>query len=98
MAISNDIQRYEVQWDQDTHQLAERAAAAGGYGSIKALLIQLVKQHAPEVLAARQQVLLTRQQLDEFSQLCETTVKPGNKVKKALKALDDEGFTFNVNQ
>jgi uncharacterized protein (DUF1778 family) len=97
MAVSSDIQRYEIQWDKETHQLAERAAAAGGYGSIKALLIQLVKQHAPQVLASQQSVVLSNQQFDEFNRLCQTSVKPSNKVKEAVKALDEEGFSFNVN-
>ena len=98
MAISNDIQRYEIQWDQETHQLAERAATAGGYGSIKALLTQLVRQHAPQVLAEHQKIVLTNQQFNEFSQLCETTVEPSDKIKAAAKALDEEGFTFNVSK
>lgn len=91
----SDIQRYELQWDTDTYQLAERAAAAGGYGSIKALLTQLVRTHAPEVLEAYSQVKLTNKQFDEFSRLCESTVKPGSKIQKAAKALDEEGFSLN---
>ena len=66
MAVSSDVQRYEIQWDQDTHQLAERAATAGGYGSIKALLTQLVREHAPEVLAKYSEIQLSNQQFDQF--------------------------------
>ena len=44
--------RYEMQWDEETYALAERAARASGLTSIKAYVTQLVKQHAPEVLEA----------------------------------------------
>ena len=30
------ILRYEMQWDEETYALAERAARASGFGSIKA--------------------------------------------------------------
>ncbi|MBN4055234.1 DUF1778 domain-containing protein [bacterium AH-315-K03] len=93
-----EMQRYELQWDVETYQLAERAAAAGGYGSIKALLTQLVRTHAPEVLAAYSHVQLSNEQFNEFNRLCQATVKPSSKIQKAVNALDNEGFSLNASE
>ena len=41
-------------------------------------------------------IKLTSTQFDEFNQLCQTTVPLSNKVKAAAKALDEEGFSFNL--
>jgi len=39
--------RYEMQWDEETYALAERAARASGLTSIKAYVTQLVKYWKP---------------------------------------------------
>lgn len=59
--------RYEMQWDEETYALAERAARASGLTSIKAYVTQLVKQHAPEVLEAYSSIQLTNAQFDAFA-------------------------------
>ena len=59
--------RYEMQWDEETHMLAERAARASGLTSVKAYVTQLVKQHAPEVLKAYNVIQLDNVQCSSMS-------------------------------
>jgi uncharacterized protein (DUF1778 family) len=96
MAVTGKIQRYEVQWDTETHALAERAAAAAGYSSIKAYLGQLVREDAARVLSQQQQVKLTHTQFEHFARLCETTQTPGEKLKQAARDLDTKGFDLDA--
>ncbi|MFT4925567.1 MAG: hypothetical protein ACI8WB_001660 [Phenylobacterium sp.] len=39
-------------------------------------------------------IVLNNQQFDEFIHLCQTTVKPSDKLKRTAKTLDEEGFVF----
>jgi hypothetical protein len=43
-------------------------------------------------------IKLTSGQFDEFWRLCKTTLPLSNKVMAAGKALDDEGFSFNLSR
>ncbi len=88
--------RFEMQWDEETHILAERAAHASGLGSIKAYLTQLVKQNAPGVLEEYANIQLTNAQFDAFCQACENPPAPSEKIRKAAEALDQEGFKLNA--
>lgn len=92
------VLRYEMQWDEETHVLAERAARASGLTSIKAYVTQLVKQHAPEVLEAYSTVQLSNEQFDTFCKACDHPPTPTAKLRKAAKVLDQEGFTLNANR
>ena len=91
------ISRYETQWEEENHALAERAARASGLTSIKAYVTQLVKQHAPEVLEAYSSIQLTNAQFDAFCEACDNPPAPTDKLRKAAQALDQEGFVLNAN-
>ena len=90
--------RYEMQWDEETYELAERAARASGLTSIKAYVTQLVRQNAPEVLEAYSTIKLTNAQFDAFCDACDNPPAPTDKLCKAAKALDQEGFALNANR
>ncbi len=92
------VVRYEMQWDEETHALAERAARASGLTSIKAYVTQLVKQHAPEVLEAYSTIRLTNAQFDTFCKACENPPTPTTKLRKTAQTFDQEGFTLNVSR
>lgn len=96
MSSTKRVQRYEMQWSEDTHLLAERAAMAGGYASIKDFLSQLVHAKAPEILKAYSEIQLTNAQFDSFVELCENPKAVSPRIKEAAKLLDDEGFVLNV--
>lgn len=90
------VLRYEMQWDEETYVLAERAARASGLTSIKAYVTQLVKQHAPEVLEAYSSTQLTNDQFDAFCAACDNPPAPTPKLRQAAHALDQEGFVLNA--
>ncbi len=92
------VLRYEMQWDEETYALAERAARVSGFTSIKAYVTQLVKQHAPEVLQAYSTIQLTNAQFDAFCEACDNPPAPSAKLRMAAQALDEEGFVLNVNR
>ncbi|MGI9323088.1 MAG: DUF1778 domain-containing protein [Pseudomonadales bacterium] len=84
--------RYEMQWDDETHRLAERAAQASGLGSIKAYVTHLVRQHAPEALDPCRSTKLTNEQFDAFLHVCDNPPPVSAKIRKAAQALDREGL------
>lgn len=86
------VLRYELQWDEETHTLAQRAARAAGFNSIKAYVTQLVRRDAPEVLETYDKIILTNEQFDAFCEVCENPPEPSPKIRKAAKALDEKGF------
>ena len=90
------VLRYEMQWDEETHMLAERATRASGLTSIKAYVTQLVRQHAPEVLEAYSTTRLSNAQFDTFCKACDNPPAPAAKLRKAAQVLDQEGFTLNA--
>ena len=92
------VLRYEMQRDEETHVLAERAARASGLTSTKTYVTQLVKQHAPEVLEAYSTVQLSSAQFDTFCKACDNPPSPTAKLRKASQALDQEGFTLNASR
>lgn len=90
------ILRYEMQWDEETYALAERASRAAGLTSVKAYVTQLVRQHAPETLEAYSRIQLANAQLDTFCEACDNPPAPTVKLRKAAKALDQAGFVLNT--
>ncbi len=90
------VVRYEMQWDEETHALAERAAHALGLTSIKAYVTQLVRQHASEALKAGSSIQLTNAQFDAFCEACDNPPAPTAKLRKAAQTLDDDGFILNA--
>lgn len=86
------VLRYELQWDEETHTLARRAAHAAGFGSIKAYVSQLVRRDAPAVLENYDKIVLSNQQFDAFCEICENPPMPSPAIRKAAEALDKEGF------
>ena len=90
--------RYEIQWDEETHALAERAAHASSLTSIQAYVIQLVRQHASEVLEAYNSIRLINAQFDAFCKACDNAPVPTDKLRKAARALDQEGFVLNADR
>ena len=86
------IFRYELRWDEETHTLAKRAAHAAGLNSIEAYVTQLVKRNASEVLETYGKIVLTNEQFDAFSEVCENPPAPSPEILTAAKALDEEGF------
>lgn len=86
------VLRYELQWDEETHTMAQRAAHAAGFSSIKAYVTQLVRQDAPDVLESFGKIILTNEQFDAFCRVCDNPPPPSPKIRKAAKALDEEGF------
>ena len=92
------ILRYEMQWDEETYALAERAARASGLTSIKAYVTLLVKQHATEVLENYSSIQLTNAQFDAFCEACDNPPAPTAKLRKAARALDQEGFVLNADR
>lgn len=89
--------RDEMQWDEETYALAERAARASGFTSIKAYVTQLVKQHASETLEAYSSIQLTNAQFDAVYEACDNPPTPTDKLRRAAQALDQEGFSMNLN-
>ncbi len=65
---------------------------AGGFNSIKAYVTQLVRRGAPAVLESCDKIVLTNEQFDAFCEICETPPTPSPEIRKAAKALDEEGF------
>ena len=88
-------QRYELQWDEQTHLLAERAARAAGHSSIKAYVTQLIRRDAPAVLENYSNIQLTNEQFDAFCLACDNPPTPGTRIKRAAEALDREGFDLS---
>lgn len=86
------VLRYELQWDEETHTLAQRAAHAAGFNSVKAYVTQLVRRDAPAVLETYDNIVLTNEQFDAFCEICENPPTPSPGIRKAAKALDEEGF------
>ena len=80
--------RYEMQMDEDTHNLAERAARISGLPSIKAYLIQLISKHAPETLREYSNVRLSDEQFEAFCKACDDPPELSDKLQTAAKLLD----------
>lgn len=85
-------QRYEMQWDDETRLLVERAALAGGYANIKAYITHLIREDAPKVLSRYEQLKVTNQNFERFMDACENPPKPSKKIVDAAKRLTTEGL------
>ena len=85
-------QRFEMQWDEETRLLAERAATLSGHTSLKAYVTQLIREDAPKVLSNYEHLKVTNENFDRFMAACQNPPKPSNKLLKATKALAQEGI------
>ncbi len=85
-------QRYEIQWDEDTRLLAERAAAAAGYANVKAYLTHLVRQDAPKVLSEYAQIKMSLENFERFMTACQTAPAPSARLLKAARTIAAEGI------
>jgi uncharacterized protein (DUF1778 family) len=85
-------QRYEMQWDEETRLLAERAASASGYTTLKAYVTHLIREDAPKVLSEYAQLAVTNANFDRFMSACQNPPKPSDKLIKAAQVLTKEGI------
>jgi len=85
-------QRFEMQWDDETRLLAERAASLSGHTSLKAYVTQLIREDAPKVLSNYEHLKVTNENFDRFMATCQTPPKPSNKLLSTTKALAQEGI------
>lgn len=91
--ISSNNQRVEMQLDLETKQMAERASAALGCVSLSEYVTRLIRENSPQIIQQQNEIKLSNQQFDRFIALCEeVSLKPGNRLLKAAKRLDKEGF------
>lgn len=85
-------QRYELQWDEETRILAERAAWTAGYSNIKAYLTNLIREGAPKQLAKHEQLKVSFANYERFMAACSTPPKPSNKLITAAQKLAKDGI------
>lgn len=76
---------FNIQWDEETHHLAERAALASGFENINAYIINLVQK---DVLEVPNRITLSNAQFDNFIKVCENPPEPSVKLRKATKWVD----------
>jgi uncharacterized protein (DUF1778 family) len=96
MSAVKKVHRYELKWQEDTHELAQRAALAGGFGNIKEYLSSLVHKDAPKVMESYSAIKLSNAQFDRFMSACDNPPKASAKLLAAAKALDNEGIVLDV--
>jgi uncharacterized protein (DUF1778 family) len=86
-------ERIDMRVDEETKQMAERAAAALGCASLTEFITRLIRENAPAILERQASIQLTNEQFDHFMAVCQDeTRKPGARILAAAKRLDDEGF------
>ena len=86
-------ERIEMRVDNETKQMAERAAAALGCSSLTEFITRLIRDNAPKILQSEATIKLTETQFDNFIAVCnDTTLKPSDKLITAAKRLDNEGY------
>lgn len=85
-------QRYEIRWDEDTRVLAERAAYAAGYTSIKAYITHLIRQDAPRILSQYAELTVTSENFERFMVSSQNPPKVGSKLQDAAKLLAKDGI------
>ena len=91
MAVSRE--RIEMRVDTETKTLAERASAAMGCASLTEFMVRLIREHAPGILQHETSIQLANTQFDAFMAACsDPERKPGTRILKAAKRLDEEGF------
>lgn len=85
-------QRYEMQWDDETRLLAERAASAAGYTNLKAYVTHLIREDAPKVLSQYAQLKVTNDNFERFMNACQNPPKPSPKLLSAAKSIATDGI------
>jgi uncharacterized protein (DUF1778 family) len=85
-------ERIDMRVDEETKQLAERAAAALGTSTTE-FITRLIRENAPAILERQATIRLTNAQFDRFMTICQDeTRKPSARIVAAAKRLDEEGF------
>lgn len=84
--------RFEMQWDDETRLLAERAATLSGHTSLKAYVTQLIRENAPKVISNYEHLQITNENFSRFVAACDNPPKPSNKLLNKVKALATEGI------
>ncbi len=82
---------FQNQFDEQTKQLAERAAILLGC-TVTEYLTRLILKDAPKVLQGETQFSLNNAQFDQFMEACKNTKVPNQKLLDTAKNLDNEGF------
>ncbi len=85
-------QRYEIQWDEETRILAERAASAAGYANIKAYLTHLIREDAPRVLSQYAELKVTSENFERFMAACQNPPTVGSKLQDVAKSMAKDGI------
>lgn len=89
--MSTAIHRIDMRINEQTKQLAERAAALSGC-SVTEYLVRLIQQDAPKVLSGDTRIALSNEQFDHFMMVCEQVKAPSRQLRDAARQLDTEGF------
>jgi len=85
------VTRIDMRVNEQTKQLAERAATLSGC-TVTEYLTRLILKDAPKVLQGETQISLSNAQFDHFMEACKSTKAPSKKLLDAAKNLDNNGF------
>ncbi|NLY65100.1 MAG: DUF1778 domain-containing protein [Alcaligenaceae bacterium] len=85
-------ERIEMRVDQETKQLAERAAAASGCASLTEFMVRLIRENAPQILQEQASIQLSNAQFDRFIKACDAHHDVPARLQKAARLLNKEGF------
>jgi len=83
--------RIDMRVNEQTKQLAERAATLSGC-TVTEYLTRLILKDAPKVLQGETQISLSSTQFNHFMEVCKNTKAPTQKLLDAAKSLDNNGF------
>lgn len=89
MAIA--IHRIDMRVNEQTKQLAERAAALSGC-SVTEYLVRLIQKDAPKVLNGDTHIALSNEQFDHFMRVCEQGKPLSPRIRDVAERLKNEGF------
>ncbi len=93
MTATISRKRIEMRVDDETKQMAERAAVVLGCSSLTEFITRLIRDQAPKIIKQETTIKLTNTQFDYFMSICEdSTLKPSVPLISAVKRLDKEGF------
>lgn len=83
--------RIDMRVNEQTKQLAERAATLSGC-TVTEYLTRLILKDAPKILQGETQISLSNAQFEHFREVCKTTKVPSKKLVDVAKSLDTDGF------
>jgi len=89
--MSSSATRINMRVNEQTKQLAERAAILSGC-TVTEYLTRLILNDAPNVLQGKTQISLSSTQFNQFMLACKNTKMPSKKLLDTAKSLDEEGF------